>query len=101
MADSRDRATYRTGTSNDRLVPLHVRFRNSTRDDIKQISDDMKWTKASTVRYLVEIGLKSGIVTSKGSRSLKCVNCGEKMQKASNTLHMCKNCGNRTEVIRD
>ena len=101
MGDSRDRATYRTGKPKDRLVQLHVRFRNSTRDDIEEISDDMKWTKASTVRYLVEIGLKSGIVTSEGSRSLKCVNCGEEMQKASNTLHICKNCGNRTEVIRD
>lgn len=61
MADNNaaERNTYREGTPNDRLVQLHARFRNSTMEEIEEISKEMNWTKASTVRRLVEIGLEN------------------------------------------
>lgn len=100
MADSNDNNdTYKTGTSDDRLVQLHARFRRSTMEEIKEISDGMKWSKASVVRYLVEIGLSESNFTSEEPfLKYKCLECSQELVQVEDDRYACENCGCKMEV---
>lgn len=96
-SDNKD--TYRTGNSNDRLVQLHVRFRRSTLREIEEISEGMKWTKASVVRYLVEIGLaESNFTSEEPCLKFKCLECSRELVQIENDRYACENCGLKMEV---
>jgi len=97
--DSENKDTYKTGNSDDRLVQLHVRFRRSTLEEIREISDGMKWSKASVVRYLVEIGLtESDFTTEELYVKFKCLDCSQEMVSVGESQYTCENCGCKMEV---
>ena len=96
MTQNRD--TYRTGTSNDRLVQFHNRVRRSTLQKIEDIAEDMKWSKASVVRLLLEIGLDHGNFDSETSKLVKCLECSQEMVNAEEDQYMCRGCGSKAEV---
>jgi DNA-directed RNA polymerase subunit RPC12/RpoP len=100
MVDSSDnKDTYKTGTSDDRLAQLHTRFRRSTLREIEEISEGMKWTKASVVRYLVEIGLAESNFTSEEPHlKFKCLECSQEMFQVEEDRYACENCGCKMEV---
>jgi DNA-directed RNA polymerase subunit RPC12/RpoP len=94
MDSSDNKDTYKTGNSDDRLVQLHTRFRRSTLEEIREISDGMKWSKASVVRYLVEIGLSEGNFTSEEPfLKFKCLECSQELVQIENDRYACENCG--------
>ena len=95
---SRDRDTYRTGKEDDRLVQLHIRVRRSTLDSVDNISEKMNWTKASATRYLLEIGLDHSNFESRGSSSIRCIDCSQDMVKVNDSSYGCQECGSKVEV---
>jgi hypothetical protein len=96
--ESRNLDTYRTGTSDDRLVQMHTRFRRSTLKEIEEISEGMKWTKASVIRRLVEVGLMESNLNTNYSRKVTCLNCSESMIEVEEEKYVCKNCKNKIEM---
>jgi DNA-directed RNA polymerase subunit RPC12/RpoP len=100
MADSSEnKDTYKTGNSDDRLVQLHVRFRRSTLEEISEISEGMKWSKASVVRYLVEIGLSESNFTSEEPfLKFKCLECSQELVQVEEDRYACENCGLKMEA---
>lgn len=99
MESSDNKDTYKTGTSDDRLVQLHTRFRRSTLEEIREISDGLKWSKASVVRYLVEIGLtESNFTSEEPFLKFKCLECSQEMVRVEEDRYVCENCGMKMEV---
>jgi DNA-directed RNA polymerase subunit RPC12/RpoP len=95
---SRGRDTYRTGKEDDRLVQLHIRVRSSTLDSVETISEKMNWTKASSARYLLEVGLDHSNFESRGSSRIRCIDCSQDMVKVNDSSYGCQNCGAKVEV---
>ena len=96
--ESRNLDTYRTGTSDDRLVQMHTRFRRSTLKEIEEISEGMNWTKASVIRRLVEVGLMESNLKTNYSEKVNCLNCSDGMVEVEEQKYVCQNCENRIEV---
>jgi len=96
--DSRNLDTYRTGTSGDRLVQMHTRFRNSTMKEIEEISEGMKWTKASVIRRLVQVGLDESNLNTDYSEKVNCLDCSTSMIEVEEKKYACKTCNTKIEV---
>ncbi|WEL19513.1 hypothetical protein [Candidatus Nanohalococcus occultus] len=59
----------------------------------------MKWTKASVVRHLVEIGLsESNFASEEPFLKYKCLECSQELFHVEEDRYACDNCGCKMEV---